>query len=36
MIEGKNDGQLKEIAENIAKERGVDLNDFASQFGIKL
>ncbi len=36
MLEGKNDAQLKEIAENIAKERGIDLNQFASQFGINL
>ena len=36
MINGKDDAQLKEIAQNIARERGVDLNDFANQFGIKL
>ena len=36
MIQGKNDSQLKEIAHNIAKERGIDLSDFANQFGIKL
>ena len=36
MIQGKNDSQLKEIAQNIARERGIDLNDFANQFGIKL
>ena len=33
---GKNENQLKELANNIAKERGIDLNNFASQFGIKL
>ena len=36
MIQGKNDSQLKEIAQNIAKERGIDLSEFANQFGIKL
>lgn len=36
MINGKDDAQLKEIAQNIAKERGIDLSDFANQFGIKL
>ena len=36
MINGKNDNQLKEIANNLAKERGIDLNQFASNFGIKL
>lgn len=36
MIRGKSDDQLKEMAHNIAKERGIDLNQFASNFGIKL
>ena len=36
MIKGKNENQLKEMAQNIAKERGIDLNQFAIQFGIKL
>ena len=36
MTRGKNENQLKELANNIAKERGIDLNNFASQFGIKL
>ena len=36
MIQGKSDAQLREIANNIAKERGIDLNTFASTFGIKL
>ena len=35
MVEGKNDSQLKEMAQNIAKERGVDLDQFASQFNIR-
>ena len=36
MIKGKNENQLKEMAQNIAKERAIDLPQFASQFGIKL
>lgn len=36
MTNGKNEVQLKELANNIAKERGIDLNNFAGQFGIKL
>lgn len=36
MISGKNEAQQKEIAENIAKERGIDLKSFASNFGIKI
>ena len=36
MIKGKTDSQLKEIAQNIAKDRGIDLSFFAKQFGIKL
>lgn len=36
MIQGKSDAELKEMMQNLAKERGIDLNDFASQFGIRL
>ena len=36
MIQGKSDYQLKQIAKNIAKERGIDLDDFAKQFNIKI
>ena len=36
MINGKNETELKQMAQNIAKERGIDLNSFANQFGIKL
>ena len=36
MVSGKSEEQLKEMAQNIAKERGIDLNQFASQFGIKM
>ena len=35
-LNGKNDSQMKEMAENLAKENGIDLKQFASQFGIKL
>lgn len=30
MMQGKNPAQLKRVAENIAKERGIDLNQFQS------
>lgn len=36
MMQGKNENQIREMANNIAKERGIDLNQLASQFGIKL
>lgn len=36
MVNGKNESQLKEMAFNIAKEKNIDLNKFAGQFGIKL
>lgn len=36
MTNGKNENELKEIATNLASERGLNLNQFASQFGIKL
>ena len=36
MIQGKSDTELKEIAHNIAGERGIDLDMFAKQFGLKL
>lgn len=36
MTNGKNESQMKDIAMNIAKERGIDLSQFASQFGIKI
>ena len=31
MIQGKSESQLKEMAYNIAQERGIDINNFASQ-----
>lgn len=36
MIRGKTDAQLREIANNIAHEQGIDLKDFASSLGIKM
>lgn len=36
MIKGKSDHQLKEIAKNIANEKGIDLTEFARQFNIKI
>ena len=36
LIQGKNPQQLRQIAENMAKERGVDLNQMAHQMGITL
>ena len=36
MLNGKSPEQQKEMFMNIARERGIDVNQFASQFGIKL
>ena len=36
LIQGKNPPQLRQIAENMAKERGVDLNQIARQMGVTL
>lgn len=36
MIQGKSPDQLREIASNMARERGLDLSEFARQFGINL
>ena len=36
MINGKSPTQLRQMAENMAKERGVSLNDVARQLGITL
>lgn len=36
MIQGKNENELKEIAQNIAKERGIDLNQFANGLGFRI
>ena len=36
MIEGKSEDELRTMAQNIAGDRGINLSDFAGQFGIKL
>ena len=36
MISGKSEEQLKQMAQNIASDRGVDLNSFASNMGLNL
>ena len=36
MMQGKNETQLRELVENVAKERGVDINKLAGQLGLKL
>ena len=36
MTSGKNETELKSMVNNIAKERGINISQFASQFGIKI
>lgn len=36
MVNGKNPTQLRQIAENVAKERGMDINQVAQQLGINV
>lgn len=36
MVNGKSPAQLRQMAENVAKERGVSLNDVARQLGITI
>ena len=36
MLAGKTEQQQREMFQNLAKERGIDVNQFANQFGIKL
>ena len=36
MTNGKTPGQMREMAQSIARQRGVDLEQFARQMGIKL
>ena len=36
MLQGKTEAQQREMAENMARERGIDLNQLVAQFGIKL
>lgn len=34
MIQGKSPAELQQMAQNIARERGIDLNEFIRQMGI--
>ena len=36
MTSGKSEAELKDMAFNVAKERGIDLRQFASQFGMSI
>lgn len=36
MTRGKSSRQMRQIAENMARERGLDLNDVARQLGITI
>lgn len=36
MLNGKNTQQLQQMAENVAKEKGVSINDVARQLGLNL
>lgn len=36
MLNGKNAHQLQQMAENVAKEKGVSINDVARQLGLDL
>lgn len=36
MVSGKSEGDLRQTAMNLAKERGIDIKQFASNFGIQL
>lgn len=36
LTSGKNESDMKQTCMNLAKERGIDIKSFASQFGIQL
>lgn len=36
IMNGKNPAQLRQVAENMAKERGIDLEKMAESMGLKL
>ena len=36
MTSGKSDSEMKQTAMNLAKQQGIDLKSFASNFGINL
>lgn len=36
MIQGKSPAQMRQVAENMARERGIDLNEMARRMGLPL
>lgn len=36
MTNGKSEGELRSMAENMASERGIDLNELAQQLGVRI
>ena len=36
MMNGKTQQQMQEVVLNVARERGIDINKFASQYGFKI
>jgi hypothetical protein len=36
MTSGKNEDEMRQVAMNLAQQKGIDIRQFASQFGIKL
>ena len=36
MMQGKSPAQLRQMCENMARERGIDLNGLAQQLGIRI
>lgn len=36
MMNGKTQQQMQEVVLNVARERGIDINKFASQYGLKI
>lgn len=36
MMQGKNQEEIKQTVINLAKNQGIDINQFANQFGIRL
>lgn len=36
MIQGKSPAQMRQVAENMARERGIDLNEMARRMGLPI
>ena len=36
MMSGKTQQQMQEVVLNVARERGIDINKFAGQYGLKI